>query len=85
MPYFSMTEKQLLEMTRTTGGVEAAIREMPAVSLVLADGTTYDRKGKVSAVSGVADVGTGSVKMRATSTTLIKYSAPEQRDKSASR
>ena len=64
--YFSMTEKQLLEMTRTTGGVEAAIREMPAVSLVLADGTTYNRKGKVSAVSGVADVGTGSVKMRAT-------------------
>ena len=64
--YFSMTEKQLLDMTRTSGGIEAAIREMPAVSLVLADGTTYERQGKVSAVSGVADVATGSVKMRAT-------------------
>ena len=52
--YFSMTEKQLLDMTRTSGGIEAAIREMPAVSLVLADGTTYERQGKVSAVSGVA-------------------------------
>lgn len=64
--YFSMTEKQLLDMTRTSGGVQAAVKEMPAVSLILSDGTTYDREGDVSAVSGVVDVATGSVKMRAT-------------------
>lgn len=64
--YFSMTEKQLLEMTRTSGGVAAAVKEMPAVSLILSDGTTYDLAGRVSAVSGVVDVATGSVKMRAT-------------------
>lgn len=64
--YFSLTEKQLLEMTRTSGGSSAAVRELPEVSLLLADGTTYDQKGKVSSLSGVLDVATGSVKMRAT-------------------
>lgn len=65
--YFSMTEKQLLEMTRTAnGGVRAAINQMPRVTLVLADGTTYQSQGKVDAVGGVIDQTTGSVQMRAT-------------------
>ncbi len=64
--YFSMTEKQLLEMTRTSGGTNAALNEMPAVDLILADGSTYDEKGTVSSVSGVIDPTTGSVQMRAT-------------------
>lgn len=64
--YFSMTEKQLLEMSRNNGGTKAAVAQMPEVDLVLADGTTYERKGKVSSVSGLIDPSTGSVKMRAT-------------------
>lgn len=64
--YFSLTEKQLLEMTRTSGGSSAAVKDLPEVTLLLADGTTYEQKGKVSSLSGVLDVSTGSVKMRAT-------------------
>lgn len=64
--YFSMTEKQLLEMTRNSGGTNAAMQEMPAVDLLLADGSTYDQKGRVNSVSGVINTSTGSVQMRAT-------------------
>lgn len=64
--YFSMTEKQLLALTREAGGVNAAIKKMPVVSLVLSDGTTYSQSGTISTVSGVIDPSTGSVQMRAT-------------------
>lgn len=64
--YFSMTEKQLLALTREAGGVNAAIKKMPAVSLVLSDGTTYSQSGTISTISGVIDPSTGSVQMRAT-------------------
>lgn len=64
--YFSMTEKRLLALTREAGGVNAAIKKMPAVSLVLSDGTTYSQSGTISTVSGVIDPSTGSVQMRAT-------------------
>lgn len=63
--YFSMTEKDLLDMTRTAGGLHAAISEYPAVKLQLADGTMYAHPGRVAAVSGVIDPSTGSVSIRA--------------------
>ena len=64
--YFSMTEKQLLEYTKGTDGVKGALAAIPAVNLQLADGSTYDQTGKVTNVSGVIDITTGSVSMRAT-------------------
>lgn len=64
--YFSMTEKQLLGLTREQGGLSAAVSKMPAVKLVLADGTEFSQSGVVSTVSGVIDQSTGSVQMRAT-------------------
>ena len=64
--YFSMTEKQLLEMTRNSGNVKAAISQLPSVKLKLTDGTIYAYDGKVETVSGVIDQNTGSVSMRAT-------------------
>lgn len=64
--YFSMTEKQLLAMTRAQGGVTAAIDSLPEVQLVLADGSTYEKTGRVTAISGVIDTQTGAVQMRAT-------------------
>ncbi len=64
--YFSMTEKQLLALTRESGDINAAIKKMPSVSLVLADGSTYSQNGTISTVSGVIDQTTGSVQMRAT-------------------
>ncbi|MBR1387540.1 MAG: efflux RND transporter periplasmic adaptor subunit [Alloprevotella sp.] len=65
--YFSMTEKQLLELARTgNGGVQEALRQMPSIRLVLADGTLYGEEGKIDAVGGVIDQTTGAVQMRAT-------------------
>ncbi len=64
--YFSMTEKQLLSLTRESGGVSKAMGEMPAVTLVLADGTQYTESGKITAISGVIDQTTGAVQIRAT-------------------
>lgn len=59
--YFSMTEKDLLELTKTKGGVNTAIGDFPAVQLQLADGSTYEHEGKVVTISGVIDQATGSV------------------------
>lgn len=64
--YFSMTEKQLLNMTRQTGSLQQVVNRMPWVQLQLADGTVYPQKGKIETVSGVIDPTTGSVSMRAT-------------------
>lgn len=63
--YFSMTEKQLLDMTRAGGTLKEQLEKMPAVKLQLADGTMYAEEGKIDAVSGVIDQTTGSVSMRA--------------------
>lgn len=63
--YFSMTEKQLLEMTKAGGTLKEQLEKMPAVELQLADGTTYNEKGRIDAVSGVIEQSTGSVSMRA--------------------
>ena len=63
--YFSMTEKQLLSMTKAGGTLKEQLEKMPAVKLQLADGTMYDQEGRIDAVSGVIDQTTGSVSMRA--------------------
>lgn len=63
--YFSMTEKQLLDLTRAGGTLKEQLEKMPAVQLQLADGTIYVDSGKIDAVSGVIDQTTGSVSMRA--------------------
>ena len=63
--YFSVTEKDLLDMTKGVGGINAAIKDYPAVKLQLADGTVYNHDGHVATVSGVIDPTTGTVSMRA--------------------
>ena len=63
--YFSVTEQQLLDMTRTSGDSKTILASFPAVQLKLADGSIYDRPGKVSTISGVIDQQTGSVSVRA--------------------
>jgi membrane fusion protein (multidrug efflux system) len=61
--FFSMTEKDVLDMTKTSGSAAAAIASMPAVKLQLADGTVYDHPGKVVKMSGIIDAATGSISM----------------------
>ena len=63
--YFSMTEKELLALTKAGGTLKEQLEKMPAVRLQLADGSTYHHEGKIDAVSGVIDQSTGSVSMRA--------------------
>ncbi|MGN1376593.1 MAG: efflux RND transporter periplasmic adaptor subunit [Prevotella sp.] len=66
--YFSMTEKQLLSLTRQSGGTENIIKDMPQVGLVLNDGKRYELKGCIDAISGITDSKTGTVTIRATFT-----------------
>ena len=61
--YFSMTEKDILNLTKKAGGIHAAISDFSAVKLQLADGTMYNELGKVTKVSGVINQTTGSVSM----------------------
>ena len=64
--YFSMTENQILTLVRESGTLEEAIKQMPEVSLRLSDGLMYTHKGKIDAISGTIDTGTGAVSLRAT-------------------
>lgn len=61
--YFSMNEKDVLDMTKSSGSPQAAIQSFPPVKLQLADGTIYAHEGRVTKVSGVIDPATGSVSM----------------------
>lgn len=70
--YFSVTEKEIMEMSRNDGGVTKAINNFPPVKLKLADGTMYSHDGKVVTISGVIDQTTGSVQMKA------EFSNPER-------
>lgn len=64
--YFSLTEKDLLEMTENgTRPLTAAIDSMPKVSLKLANGTIYPLQGDVATVAGVINTATGAASVRA--------------------
>lgn len=63
--YFSLTEKDILEMTQGQQSLSAAVNAMPTVQLRLADGTIYPLEGKVATVSGVIDASTGASSVRA--------------------
>lgn len=70
--YFSVTEKDILDLTKTAGSTHAAISAYPSVKLLLSDGTTYKHPGKVTKVSGVIDAATGSVSM------IARFPNPER-------
>ncbi len=62
--YFSMTERQILELIGQYGANDY-LKRLPEVSLRLSDGSVYPLKGKIATVSGVIDSKTGSSTMRA--------------------
>lgn len=61
--FFSMSESEILTLSKTAGSVQSAISTLPAVKLQLADGTVYNHPGKVVKMSGVIDAATGSVSL----------------------
>lgn len=63
--YFSMTENQLLDLTRRYGSISATLKNMPDVQLLLSDGSLYGSAGRVESISGIIDSSTGSVQFRA--------------------
>ena len=63
--YFSMTENQLLDMTRKYGSIEQTLKQLPDVQLRLNDGSIYDKTGRIESISGVIDPSTGTVSLRA--------------------
>ena len=69
--YFSLTEKDMLELTKTAGGIGGAVSSFPPVRLQLADGSVYPHQGEVTKMSGVIDAATGSV------TVIARFPNPE--------
>ena len=62
-----MNEKQLLFFNKTFKGAttEEKLRSVPAVSLLLIDGSEYDHKGKLTTMNGLVDPVTGTTQFRA--------------------
>lgn len=63
--YFSLTEKQLLTLSRQNGPASNALQAIPEVELQLSDGSLYPASGKVDAISGIIDATTGAIPVRA--------------------
>ena len=63
--YFSMAENQMLDMIQQYGSLNAAIKQMPEVELILSNGQSYEHKGKINAISGTISETTGAVSIRA--------------------
>ncbi len=65
--YFSMTEKELLQMKMqmAQNGVDISSKNTPEVELVMINGETYPQKGKIAMVNNIINAATGSVTLRA--------------------
>ncbi|MCR4031983.1 MULTISPECIES: efflux RND transporter periplasmic adaptor subunit [Flavobacterium] len=64
--YFAMNEKTLLNFTKDSGAsLNQKLKSMPAVSLLLSDGSAYDLKGNIETVNGLINTETGTVNVRA--------------------
>ncbi|MEA4915979.1 efflux RND transporter periplasmic adaptor subunit [Proteiniphilum sp.] len=65
--YFSLNEKALASLLETLEGETQAekINNIPEATLLLANGSVYPEKGKITAISGIVNSRTGSVTLRA--------------------
>lgn len=59
--YFSMTESDILALSRNNRTLGNALNTFPSVSLLLADGSVYNHVGKIVKTSGMIDAATGTV------------------------
>ena len=64
--YFSISERQCTDLLTQFGSMDAFAEQMPPVKLKMSNGDMYSQTGRVDAVSGIVEDGTGSVKLRAT-------------------
>lgn len=65
--YFAINEKQQLTYLRNSPGknLQERLANIPAVQLILADGSIYEETGKIETISGIISSETGSVNARA--------------------
>lgn len=63
--YFSLTENQILDIMERYGSLQNAVRSMPEVELKMSNGKIYKHKGRIDAISGTIEQGTGAVSVRA--------------------
>ena len=68
--YFSLTEADMLKLSRSSNGLASAIQNFPSVSLQLIDGSIYSHEGTVVKTSGIVDAATG----------CLLYTSPSPRD-----
>jgi membrane fusion protein (multidrug efflux system) len=66
--YFSINEKQELEFFTNTKGntLNEKLATLPPVTLLLANGSAFDAKGRIETIGGLINQPTGSVSLRAT-------------------
>ncbi|MBE9586829.1 efflux RND transporter periplasmic adaptor subunit [Mucilaginibacter sp. JRF] len=66
--YFTMSEVDFINFKEQYAGstIEAKIKHLPEVELLLADNTTYPQKGKVELAKGQFDKTNGTISFRAT-------------------
>lgn len=70
--YFSMAENKILDLIQQYGSAGQVMKDMAEVELTLSNGKTYQHKGRIDAMSGTVDEGTGAISLRAV------FSNPEQ-------
>lgn len=59
--YFSMSERDLMEYLYQYKTMDATVKNMPEVRLMLSGGRLYEKGGKVESISGIVDETTGAV------------------------
>ena len=66
--YFAINEKQLLNFSRQVKGttLQNKLATTQDVILMLADGSQYNQKGRITTATGLINTGTGSANFRAT-------------------
>lgn len=64
--YFSLNEKQILELGIHEGSVNEVLGQQKGIQLKLANGDLYQHEGKIEAVSGLINSATGAITARAT-------------------
>ncbi len=65
--YFSLNERKLMEFLEGVEGSTQSekIKNMPPVSLFLADGSEYAEQGRIETITGTVDITTGTANFRA--------------------
>lgn len=65
--YFSMNEREYLDFIQNAEGndIQEKIKNFPKVTLILANGSIYDKEGTIETINSQVDASTGSVSFRA--------------------